>query len=78
MLYDYFHQIDFADDVGLTINTSFSKIDRNNLSDFNSVFGSQNWDKIDFRKFSKKLTPSLERYQFNWEEIFRNVNQQNP
>jgi len=73
MLYDFFHGIDFIHDPGLKIETDFSKIDSSNVDQYQTFFTDQNWQKIDFRRFSKKLTPSIRRYDFSWKAIYRNV-----
>jgi len=77
MLYDFFHGIDFINDPGLKIKTDFSKIDALNVDQYQTFFADQNWQKIDFRRFSKKLTPSIRRYDFSWKAIYSNVEHPN-
>ena len=73
MLYDFFHGIDFINDPGLKVETDFYKIDSLNVDQYQTFFADQNWQKIDFRRFSKKLTPSIRRYDFSWKAIYSNV-----
>jgi len=77
MLYDYFHGIDFVNDPGLKIETDFSKIDTLNVDQYQTLFADQNWQKIDFTRFSKKLTPSIRRYDFSWKAIYSHVKHPN-
>ncbi|NQZ30755.1 MAG: ABC transporter substrate-binding protein [Oceanospirillaceae bacterium] len=73
LLYDYFHGIDFIEDPGLKINTEFAKIDLTNIEDFNKVFAEQNWGQINFQHFSKHLTPNVKKYDFSWDNIYKNI-----
>jgi len=73
MLYDYFHGLDFIKDPGLSSYTSFAKIDLTNIDHFNTILTEQNWQSINFRNFSKAINPSLDKYDFSWENMFRNI-----
>ncbi len=73
MLYDYFHGLDFKKDPGLISYTTFAKIDLANIDGFRTVLTEQNWQSVNFRNFSKTLNPSLNKYDFSWENIFRNI-----
>ncbi|GLT16539.1 sugar ABC transporter substrate-binding protein [Vibrio zhanjiangensis] len=70
LLYDYHNGIDFGDkDASVTMQI-FDKIDICNVDTYLSAFGAQNWDKIDFTRFSKSLNPELKEYPFSLQGIF--------
>ncbi|NRA44847.1 MAG: ABC transporter substrate-binding protein [Oligoflexales bacterium] len=62
MLYDYHHGKDFAKSEGLSIQSKMNVIHKDNVSAYLKHFGDRNWDKIDFKKFSKVLNPKLKKY----------------
>lgn len=70
LLYDYFHGRDFAE-IGTELQFPiFSSLDRQNVDRYLAVFGDGDWNKIDFRKFSKALNPSLLQYTFSLEGVY--------
>jgi ABC-type sugar transport system substrate-binding protein len=75
MLYDYFHGRDFAD-IGTELQLPlFSLLDRQSVARYLAVFGDGDWDKIDFRKFSRKLNPDLQQYDFSMEKVYKSIEQ---
>ena len=73
VLYDHFHGIDFGTEKNNFIlkHKIFDVIHRENVDNYISKFGDQDWSKIDFRKFSKKLNRKLQNYDFSLSAIFR-------
>jgi hypothetical protein len=49
---------------------------RENVGQYLAAFGERDWDRIDFRAFSKACTPGLRRYRFSFEEVLRQQQQQ--
>lgn len=71
LLYDYHHGKDFADE-GLELKRSiFGVINNNNIDFFIKKLGDRDWEKFDFRQFSKVLNPRLKRYNFNAEALLK-------
>jgi len=70
LLHDYFHGRDFAE-IGTELQFPiFSSLDRRNVDRYLAVFGDGDWNKIDFRKFSKVLNPRLLQYTFSLEGVY--------
>jgi ABC-type sugar transport system substrate-binding protein len=64
MLYDYHHHVDFAKD-GLELRLPlFALLDEELAQRFLQRFGDENFSKVDFRHFSKRLHPELRHYEF--------------
>ena len=65
MLYDLMN--------GITVprmgHSRFSVLTQENVDEYSSKFGDNNWSQIDFRKFSKHLNPQIKEYKFNLEAI---------
>lgn len=68
LAYDYFHGSDFGNE-STEMRTSMDPITKENVNTFLTHLGDQNWDKIDFRKFSKVFNPKLKKYNFGLEAI---------
>ena len=64
MLYDYHHGKDFASEALVLRPQLFNLIDAAQAQSLLSRFGDEDFSSIDFRKFSKVLSPALKRYQF--------------
>lgn len=69
MLYDYINGVD----VPKSSTSTFSSIVRGNVGDYRGHFGAGEWNKIDFRKYSKHLNPELKAYDFGLESVLRQV-----
>jgi ABC-type sugar transport system substrate-binding protein len=70
LIHDYHYGIDFIDDTGVKFITPMYAITADNVGIYERVLNTSEWDKIDFRKFSKKYNPDLKRYNFTPENIF--------
>lgn len=74
ILYDYHNGSDFKDSEGSNILVSvFGVIDNRNLESYSKYFGGQNWERIDFGKFSKKLNSELKDYEFSLDVVFQQM-----
>ena len=68
LLHDYHHGKDFISD---TIETSMYSIDQSNVEKYLTVFGKQEWKKIDFKEFSKVHNSTLKSYDFSLEAVLQ-------
>ena len=62
---DYHYGFDFANNPGTRISTPLAVIDAGNYERYITLLRKDSWEKIDFRKFSKKYNPELKEYNFN-------------
>ncbi|HEX4333863.1 MAG TPA: ABC transporter substrate-binding protein [Usitatibacter sp.] len=70
MLYDYAHGHDFASE-GLDLDRSmFTNFDARSAEVYLARFG-ENFDAVDFRRYSKALNPKLARYDFDFGQLLR-------
>ncbi|MGL1863610.1 MAG: ABC transporter substrate-binding protein [Pseudodesulfovibrio sp.] len=67
MLYDQIH----GKTVPTFSNSHFSSITAKNVASYRKNMAPENWDKIDFKKFSKHLNPKLKEYDFSLEAILK-------
>ena len=66
MLYDYHHGYDFIEKGGPMVRKKiFCVIDSGNVNVFLRKFGARDWNKIDFKRFSKAYNDSLNEYDFS-------------
>lgn len=75
MIYDYHHGTDFNIDPGISIVNSMHPITESNINEYLKLLGDRNWNKIDFRKFSKTYSPDLKKYDFSLDAIFKSFHQ---
>ncbi|MFK7827044.1 MAG: ABC transporter substrate-binding protein [Oligoflexales bacterium] len=75
MLYDYHNGKDFAESEGIRTESKMGIIHQDNISDYLKYFKDSNWDKIDFKKFSKVLNPNIKKYDFSLDTILNQLNQ---
>lgn len=73
MLYDYHHGKDFEQS-GTTINSQMQAITQQNVTSYQEQLGNQEWEKIDFRRFSKVLNAEVTEYDFSLSNILKNFN----
>lgn len=71
LLYDYFNGKDFKDELGVEINFDMFSLTSSNIEKYKEDFSSKQWDKIDFKKYSKVLNPSLENYDFSLDRLIK-------
>jgi len=70
LLYDYHHGIDF---IAESIETFMYSIDSSNVEEYSKAFAKHEWNKIDFRKFSKVHNPSLRKYDFSLNVVLQQL-----
>ena len=73
LIHDYHHGIDFTSDLGTTIVTKMQLIDRNNVKQYLQAFGNRNWNKIDFKQFSKVYNTDLKHYDFSLQKLMQQI-----
>ncbi len=66
MIHDYVHGFDIAAEQ--ILSASF-QLDRETLPDYLRVFGSGDWQQIDFTRFSLHLNPELKKHTFSFASI---------
>ena len=49
-------------------------IDRNNIDDYQILFNSPDWDKVNFRQFSLSHQPKTTHYQYDFSVILAELN----
>ena len=71
MLYDHSHGHDFADE-GLELDRSmFAFFDAKSAERFLALFGDGDFERIDFRRYSKSYNPKLVHYDFDFAQLLR-------
>ena len=71
MIYDYTHGKDFASE-GLELDQSMFTLFTPALATrYLERFGDMNFERIDFRRYSKALNPKLKRYDFNFKQLLK-------
>lgn len=75
ILYDHANGIDFGSKNREYVlkHKIFDVIHQGNVNQYTSKLGDQDWSKIDFRKFSKKLNPELKEYDFSLSAILQQL-----
>ncbi len=70
LLYDYHHNLDFANDPGIEFTIPMYAITKDNVDEYMTNVGANpDWSKIDFKAFSKVHNKSLKKYDFSWQQI---------
>ena len=70
LLYDYHHGIDFISS-GKTIRSGMQIISKENIQFYLQWLGENNWEDLDFRRFSKVFNPKLKKYDFRLESLLK-------
>jgi ABC-type sugar transport system substrate-binding protein len=71
MLYDHAHGRDFADE-GLELDRPmFALFDAASAERYLELFGDGDFERIDFRRYSKALNAKLKRYDFDFAQLLR-------
>lgn len=68
LLYDYLNGIDFSDET-VMMRSNMHLLTMENIQKYIKVFGKGEWDKIDFRKFSKKYNSGIKKYDFSMDKV---------
>jgi len=72
MLYDYVLGHDF-EAISSEIHFPMTAITQTNAPDYLAHFGSQQWSKINFKKFTQSHSPSPANYQFTLNQLLQSV-----
>ncbi len=73
VLYDYAHGIDIKNKKYKLNIKIFSSISSTEADEFLNYLNESNWNKIDFKKFSKVFNSRMKDYNFNSKEILRTI-----
>lgn len=65
VLHDYFNGHDFEGQEGLRMKSPMYIADHGNLNEIRGKMGARNWDKMDFKSFSKAYNPEIKAYNFS-------------
>lgn len=69
LIHDYHYGIDFAEDPGISSTTKMRAITADNAQNYLDKLNKPDWNKIDFKQFSKKYNPALQKYDFSLEAL---------
>jgi len=69
LLYDYVHGKDFADDGGAARYSEMAGLTSANIEKYRHKFLNEDWDRVDFTRFSKVKNPALKTYDFSLDKI---------
>lgn len=73
LLHDLFNNKDFFEQFNTKIDSNMFLITADNVDKYLKVFGSHDWDKLDFKKYSKVYNQNLKEYNFSLETLFNNL-----
>ena len=71
LIYDYFHGKDFVKELGAKIDSQMTLLSDENVDKYYEFLTQQDWEKIDFSKFSKVLNSKLKKYDFSIDKFQR-------
>lgn len=75
LLHDYHYGQDFSSE-GVEREYQMSVVDTGNVETYLEHLGEQNWQKIDFTRFSKQKNPTLNTYNFSLDAILHQLETQ--
>lgn len=73
LVHDYHYGYDFMDDTGINISTPLVAMTPENVAQYKKILDEDFWDKVDFRKFSKKYNPELKLYNFSISQFLKEL-----
>lgn len=68
LLHDYFRGKDFSD-LGVSHRSPWGLISSANVAKLGPLLSNQDWDRIDFRRFSRVRNPKLAAYDFSFKNV---------
>ncbi|BCS88523.1 hypothetical protein PSDVSF_17650 [Pseudodesulfovibrio sediminis] len=68
LIYDYFHGHYFHD-LGTMFPIQMQLIDKSNCARYMPILRKENWNKIDFKQFTRTHNPRLKKYDFSPEAV---------
>jgi ABC-type sugar transport system substrate-binding protein len=69
LAHDFHHGFDFVEQTGVRINTPLKVMNADNIERYKDMLDPGFWEKVDFRKYSKKYNPQLKAYDFSVEQF---------
>lgn len=72
MLYDYFHNNDFAGEA-VSLKSKMDVLTKENIEEHYKHISEDNWGKVDFKQFSKTINPHIQEYDFTFQAITRQL-----
>ena len=73
LAYDYYHGHDFSQELGTTIVSPMKAITAENIDYYYEFLVNSDWNKIDFKQFSKTHNPNLKAYDFSLESLLAGI-----
>lgn len=73
LLHDYAHGRDFANDGGTSRFSEMASLTQNNIDKYIEKFANEDWDRVDFSRFSKVKNPALKSYDFSLKRILEQL-----
>lgn len=73
LIHDHYHGIDFADELGVEMETQLGLITADNAREYLNKLSKADWRQVDFKQFSKKYNPGLKRYNLTLETLLKNL-----
>lgn len=69
LVHDHHNGIDFVDDPGVRSMTSMHSVTPDTIKDYKEKLSNPDWDRVDFRRFSKKYNSKLKKYDFSLQTL---------
>lgn len=73
LLYDYHRKKDFAGELGTKFTSPMHVLTSKTIDQYPRMLHGMDWDKVDFKRFSKAHNTSLRRYDFSLRALFNAV-----
>lgn len=73
IIYDYFNGAKFSDNKNEWVIKMYY-IDKNNIKKYEKLLDKNNWQKLNFKSFSKTNNPNLKKYDFDLNKLLQQLN----
>lgn len=73
LIHDYHYGIDFADELGVEMETQMKTITTDNSREYLDQLSKLDWREVDFKKFSRKYNPKLKTYDLSLHSLFSSL-----
>ncbi len=71
IMHDYLKGKDFAKDEGVTLHSKMALIDKSNVDHYLATYGTNDFNGIDFKQYSKVLNPKVKRYDLDFSDALK-------
>jgi ABC-type sugar transport system substrate-binding protein len=71
LAYDLLHGHDFAEELGVVLNTQMAPMDINNINHIEPGINYNHWKSLDFKPLSKTHNPKLKRYKLSLNDLLQ-------